>query len=220
MTRRFAKSENGAAMVEMTIVAPLLFALTLGFVDFGYALYQWNGATKAVQVGARLASISDPVVPAATLANAAPSSVPGAPVVAGSYSFVCQYTGSTGACKDKNGASTNFNTNATNAFSRIFRGDTAVTNNDTCPAVTGTQRPGMCHFLPGLKRTEVAITYSATGLGFQTRLGGPVPTITVQLQNRTFQFFFLGGLMGFDDINMPSMLSTVTGEDLNTSAPT
>ena len=26
MMRRFAKSENGAAMVEMTIVAPLLFA--------------------------------------------------------------------------------------------------------------------------------------------------------------------------------------------------
>lgn len=206
-------------MVEMTIVAPLLFALTLGFVDFGYALYQWNSATKAVQAGARLASISDPVVSATVLANAAPSSVPGAPVVAGSYTFECKYTGSTGACKDKNGTSTNFDNNASNAFSRIFRGDTAVTNNDACPALTGTQRPGMCHFFPGLLRTNVVITYSATGLGFQTRLGGPVPTITVQLQNRTFHFFFLSGLMGFNDINMPSMLSTVTGEDLNTSGP-
>lgn len=201
-------------MVEMTIVAPLLFALTLGFVDFGYALYQWNGATKAVQVGARLASISDPVVKATVLAAAAPVSVPGAPVSAGIYApFVCQYTGSTGAC---NGSSANFDANA---FSRIFRGDTAVTNNDTCPALTGTQRPGMCHFFPGLLRSNVVITYSATGLGFQTRLGGPVPTITVNLQNRTFQFFFLSGLMGFADINMPSMLSTVTGEDLKTSAP-
>ncbi|TIV03001.1 MAG: pilus assembly protein, partial [Mesorhizobium sp.] len=58
MIRRFAETEEGAAMVEMTIVATLLFALTLGFVDFGYAFYQWNAATKAVQVGARLASIS------------------------------------------------------------------------------------------------------------------------------------------------------------------
>ncbi|WP_246676327.1 TadE/TadG family type IV pilus assembly protein [Mesorhizobium sp. B1-1-5] len=207
-------------MVEMTIVAPLLFALTFGFVDFGYALYQWNGATKAVQIGARLASISDPVVSTTALANAAPSSVPGAPVAAGSYSFVCKYTVSTGACKDQNGTSTIFDTNASNAFSRIFRGDTAITNDDACPALTGTQRPGMCHFLPGLKRSEVVITYSATGLGFQTRLGGPVPTITVELQNRTFQFFFLSGLMGFGNINMPSMLSTVTGEDLKTSAPT
>ncbi|MDG4887762.1 TadE/TadG family type IV pilus assembly protein [Mesorhizobium sp. WSM4887] len=214
MMERFAKSEHGAAMVEMTIVAPLLFALTLGFVDFGYAFFQWNAAAKAVQVGARLASISDPVVKATVLAAAAPTSIPGAPVAADAYpAFVCKYTGSTGAC---NGNSSSFDANA---FSRIFRGDTAVTNDNACPALTGTQRPGMCHFFPGLQRDNVVITYAATGLGFQTRLGGPIPTIAVSLQNRSFQFFFLGGLMGFANINMPSMLSTVTGEDLKTSAP-
>ena len=78
----------------------------------------------------------------------------------------------------------------------------------------------MCHFFPGLHRDNIVVTYSATGLGFQTRLGGPVPTITVNLQNLTFQFFFLKGLMGFTDISMPSMLSTVTGEDLKSAAPT
>ncbi len=77
----------------------------------------------------------------------------------------------------------------------------------------------MCHFFPGLKRNNVVVTYIASGLGYQTRLGGPVPTITVSLQNINFQFFFLGGLLGFGNINMPSMLSTVTGEDLKTSAP-
>lgn len=214
MIMRFATSEDGAAMVEMTIVSSLLFALVFGFVDFGYAFYQWNAATKAVQVGARLASISDPVVKATVLAAAAPTSVPGAPVAADAYApFVCKYTGSTGAC---NGNSTNFDANA---FSRIFRGDTAVTNDDACPSLTGTLRPGMCHFFPGLHRDNVVVTYSATGLGFQTRLGGPVPTITVSLQNRTFQFFFLQGLMGFANINMPSMLSTVTGEDIKSTWP-
>jgi Flp pilus assembly protein TadG len=213
MITRFAKLDDGAAMVEMTIVATLLFALTLGFVDFGYAFYQWNAATKAVQVGARLASISDPVSTA--LATAAPTTTPGAPVAAGAYGpFVCKYTGAVGAC---NGDSTKFDVNA---FSRIFRGDTTYSANDTCPALGANQRPGMCHFFPGLLRSNVVITYSATGLGYQTRLGGPVPTITVQLQNRTFHFFFLSGLMGFGNINMPSMLSTVTGEDLKTSAPT
>ncbi|TIV22606.1 MAG: pilus assembly protein, partial [Mesorhizobium sp.] len=53
MIKCFTSAEDGAAMVEMAIVMTLLFVLTLGFVDFGYALYQWNGATKAVQVGAR-----------------------------------------------------------------------------------------------------------------------------------------------------------------------
>ncbi|ESW84901.1 pilus biosynthesis protein TadE [Mesorhizobium sp. LSJC269B00] len=210
MIRRFTTSEDGAAMVEMTIVSTLLFSLVLGFVDFGYAFYQWNAATKAVQVGARLASISDPV--ATNLTAAAPTTTPGAPVVSGVYGpFACSYTGTTGAC-------TNSGIFSAANFSRVFRGDTAVTNDDVCPVLAANQRPGMCHFFPGLLRSNVVITYSATGLGFQTRLGGPVPTISVSLQNRTFQFFFLKGLMGFADINMPSMLSTVTGEDLKSTA--
>jgi len=211
MIQRFAKSEDGAAMVEMTIVSTLLFSLVLGFVDFGYAFYQWNAATKAVQVGARLAAISDAV--ATNLATAGPISSPGAPIVAGAYGpFVCTYTAGTGGCSNGGGFS------AAN-FSRIFRGDTANTNDDACPNLATNQRPGMCHFFPGLLRSNVVVTYSATGLGYQTRLSGPVPTITVSLQNRTFQFFFLQGLMGFANINMPSMLSTVTGEDLKSTYP-
>ncbi|TSE07297.1 pilus assembly protein [Mesorhizobium intechi] len=211
MIQRFAKSEDGAAMVEMTIVSTLLFSLVLGFVDFGYAFYQWNAATKAVQVGGRLASISDAV--ATNLATAGPISSPGAPVAAGAYGpFVCTYTAGTGGCSNGGGFS------AAN-FSRIFRGDTANTNDDACPNLAANQRPGMCHFFPGLLRSNVVVTYSATGLGYQTRLSGPVPTVTVSLQNRTFQFFFLQGLMGFANINMPSMLSTVTGEDLKSTWP-
>lgn len=211
MIQRFAKSEDGAAMVEMTIVSTLLFALVLGFVDFGYAFYQWNAATKAVQIGARLTSISDSV--ATNLATAGPISSPGAPIVAGAYGpFVCTYTAGTGGCSNGGGFS------AAN-FSRIFRGDTANTNDDACPNLATNQRPGMCHFFPGLLRSNVVVTYSATGLGYQTRLSGPVPTITVSLQNRTFQFFFLQGLMGFANINMPSMLSTVTGEDIKSTWP-
>ncbi|WP_245521446.1 TadE/TadG family type IV pilus assembly protein, partial [Mesorhizobium sp. M3A.F.Ca.ET.175.01.1.1] len=63
-------------MVEMAISMTLLLMLTLGFVDFGYAFFQWNAATKAVQVGARLAAVSDPV--AGALTTAAPTSTPGA----------------------------------------------------------------------------------------------------------------------------------------------
>ncbi|WP_245489621.1 MULTISPECIES: TadE/TadG family type IV pilus assembly protein [unclassified Mesorhizobium] len=211
MLKRFIELEDGATMVEMAIALTLLLTLTLGFVDFGYAFYQWNAATKAVQVGARLASISDPV--ALALANAAPIANPGAPVVAGAYGpFVCTYNNTgTGSCT--NGG--NFNAAA---FSLIFRGDTANTNDNACPAPVD-QRPGMCQFFPGLQRQNVVVTYAATGLGYQTRLGGPVPTITVSLQNVNFQFFFLGGLLGFGNFNMPSMLSTVTGEDLKSTSP-
>ncbi|CDX43013.1 TadE family protein [Mesorhizobium sp. SOD10] len=211
MLKQFIKSEDGATMVEMAISMTLLLTLTLGFVDFGYAFFQWNAATKAVQVGARLASVSDPV--AGALTTAAPTSNPGAPVVAGAYGpFACTYSsGGTGACSNSGAFSAA-------AFSRIFRGDTANTNDDACPDPTINQRPGMCHFFPGLLRRNVAVTYTATGLGYQTRLGGPVPTITVSLQNINFQFFFLGGF-GFGNMAMPSMLSTVTGEDLKSTSP-
>lgn len=207
MLQRFRQEENGAVMVEMTIVMVLLLTLTLGFVDFGYAFYQWNAASKAVQAGARMASISDPV--AGALTSAGTTATPGAPVEPDDFAaFVCTST-ATGSCGGFNAAS----------FSRIFRGDTAVTNNDACPTITGSQRPGMCHFFPGLRRENVTVTYSASGLGYQTRLAGPIPTITVSLQDVNFRFFFLSGLLGFDDIEMPSMLSTVTGEDMRSTAP-
>jgi Flp pilus assembly protein TadG len=211
MLGRFIRSEDGTAMVETAIAATLLLSLTLGFVDFGYAFYQWNAATKAVQVGARLASISDPV--ATALTTAAPISSPGAPVAAGAYGpFVCSYTGTAGS-------STNSGAFSADNFSRIFRGDVANTNDDACPSPATGQRPGMCHFFPGLQRSNVVVTYTATGLGYQTRLGGPVPTITISLRNINFQFFFLGGVLGFGDLTMPSMLSTVTGEDLKSTSP-
>ncbi|MEO5321780.1 pilus assembly protein [Mesorhizobium sp. CC13] len=210
MLKCFATSEKGAAMVEAAIAMTLLFLLTLGFVDFGNAFYQWNAADKAVQYGARLASISDPV--ATGLAAAAPTTTPGAPVVAGAYApFVCSYTAGVGSCSSGGFSAT--------SFSRIFRGDTSFSDSDDCPIRTGSQRPGMCHFFPFLTRANVVVTYSATGLGYQTRQGGPVPTITVRLRNVNFQFFFLSGLLGFGNIAMPSMLSTVTGEDMKSTAP-
>lgn len=212
MFRRFHKDENGAAMVEMTITVTLLLILTLGFVDLGHAYFQWNAATKAVQVGARLASISEPVATAVT--NAGPIDVPGRPMVPDTSfgPFECKYTGGAASCS--NGG--NF---SSDNFSRIFRGDVPRQDNDTCDAPALNQRPGMCHFFPGLHRNNVVISYSASGLGYQTRQAGTVPTITVSLQNVNFQFFFLNGLLGFGDIAMPSMLSTVTGEDMKNGPP-
>jgi Flp pilus assembly protein TadG len=126
--------------------------------------------------------------------------------------FECKYTGSTPSCSNSG------NFDATN-FSRIFRGDVPFKDDDSCTAPGVNQRPGMCHFFPGLRRNSIVISYSASGLGYQTRQAGTVPTITVSLQNVNFQFFFLNGLLGFGDIAMPSMLSTVTGEDMKNGPP-
>ena len=200
-------------MVEMTIAIVLLLTLTLGFVDFGNAYYQWNAATKAVQAGARMASISNPIV--AAVAQAGPATVPGGSIPAGSYDYLCDGSASTCACTGANcvnGAWVAAN------FNRIFFGDPDADNTNSCIAVVG-RRPGMCDFFPALEPENVVVRYAASGLGYQTRPNGSIPTITVSLQNVNFQFFFLSGLMGFNDITMPSMLSTVTGEDMRSTAP-
>jgi Flp pilus assembly protein TadG len=201
---RLLKDEFGAAMVEMAIVIPLLLTLTLGFVDFGYAFYQWNAADKAVQVGARLASNYNPIAPGLVNAVATlPSGdSPGDPVAAGTYDYICTASSAgTASCQNCMGGKCTAAAADQDAFNLLFTGDSG--------------RPGMQTFLPTLQKSELRVEYAATGLDFWTRPGGPVPTITISIVNHPFQFFFLGGLLGFANITMPDMHSTVTGEDLS-----
>ena len=203
--KRFTQEQTGAAMVETTLVITLLLTLLLGFVDFGYAFYQWNAATKAVQIGARMASISTPIAP--EISTAGPTAAPGDPIAPGNYDYLC--TGGVAPTCSCAGSGCVTPVPDPANFNRIFYGD-----DGSCVAVAGV-RPGMCDFFPRLVPANVLVRYTATGLGYQTRPGGAVPTITVSLQNITFQFFFLGGLLGLNTITMPSMLSTVTGEDMS-----
>src|SRR5213078_5033830 len=62
MDLRFIRDDNGGVLVEATIMITIMFVFVLGSVDFLFAFYQWNAATKAVQVGARIAAVSNPVV--------------------------------------------------------------------------------------------------------------------------------------------------------------
>lgn len=71
---------------------------------------------------------------------------------------------------------------------------------------------------PGLAVNNVVVTYRQTGLGYDGRPGGPVPTVSVSLQNLTFSFYFLGALSGFANIQIPGLATTVTGEALSSSA--
>src|SRR5437764_5993267 len=76
--RRLWHDEGGGALVEATVLIPILFVFLLGSVDFLYAFYQWTAATKAVELGARLAAVSDPVATGLTgITNIATSAVSG-----------------------------------------------------------------------------------------------------------------------------------------------
>ncbi|RWF66961.1 pilus assembly protein [Mesorhizobium sp. M4B.F.Ca.ET.190.01.1.1] len=203
--QRLCAEQSGTAMVEMAIVLPLLLTLLLGFVDFGYAFYQWNAGNKAVQAGARLAQISTPIalgLPSETITQSDVTKV-GTAVPAGTYNYVCTASAAGVACCSIGGGVCQQSNASQAAFDAIYDGTA--------------NRAGMHDFLPTLEKSEVRIEYAASGLGYWTRPSGPVPTITASITNHPFQFFFLGGLLGFNSITMPSMLSTVTGEDMKST---
>jgi len=52
--------ENGAALVEMAMVLPLLLLLVLGIIEFGMVLAQMNEIRHGAREGARYAAVSRP----------------------------------------------------------------------------------------------------------------------------------------------------------------
>lgn len=57
-TRGLARSERGTAIVEFALIAPLLFFLVFGIIEFGRALNYYNDLTQLAGQGARAAIVS------------------------------------------------------------------------------------------------------------------------------------------------------------------
>jgi len=203
--RSLRSDENGGILVEVTVMLTILMLLVLGSVDFLMAMYQWNAAAKAVQIGARIAAVSSPVSSdLSTITTTVLSSTvhPGDQMPY--FVRVC----SGGSCT--NGGTFSFAALATIVYGR--------NGNTSCQPVSSVYAVGMCHVFSRVTPANVVISYEQTGLGYAGRPGGPVPTITVSL-NLSFQFFFVGFLPGFGNIQIPAM-ATITAEDLSSSAPT
>src|SRR5262245_37029242 len=203
----FYADERGGVLVEATVMLVLFIVFVFGSVDFLMALNQWNAASKAVQMGARIAAVSSPVSSdIATMTGLGAGVNPGDPMPA--FSRTCN--GASASC-DNGGT---FNSTALNTI--VYgRG-----NGTTCANTNNIYRRGMCHAFARVTPANVVISYNQTGLGYAGRPGGPVPTITVSLQNIPFQFVFLSGVLGFNNITIPGLTTSITGEDLSSSAPT
>lgn len=58
MTRRFSRSERGAALVEMAIILPLFVILIFGMIEASWAFAQANDVRHGAREGARLAAVA------------------------------------------------------------------------------------------------------------------------------------------------------------------
>jgi len=213
--RRLVRDEHGSVLVEVSVMIPIIFIFVLGLVDFLNAFQQWNASTKAVEVGARLAAVSDPIASGLNdMAKAAVTGSVGAGDPMTDFEVTCD--GATAACTCTRGTCTGMGSySATNMNTLLYgRGNAACV-----PTPTSYYFAGMCNFMGSITAANIKVIYSQTGLGYAGRTDGPVPTVTVRLNNNLpFKFFFLGGLMSFADINIPSQSTTITGEALSSTA--
>ena len=200
---------RGVAMLEFTMVVGVLLILTFGVVEFCYAFFQWNSASKAVQLGARLAAVSDPVdLTLNEITGLENGGTAGDPLSPEPY-FDRECSGKTQQC-------TNGGIYDPDAMNILVNGRNNDYTRTECATLPTCSRglAGMRTIFGRIRPENVMVRYSHTGMGFAGRPSGPVPTITVELIDLEFEFIFLGGLMGFGPIQIPAMHTTITGEDL------
>lgn len=208
LRRKLAADKSGAAAIEFAFVAIGLVLFTLAIVDVGFALFWFNRAEKATQLGVRVAAVSDPV--AGALINFRGTGSPGASCRDGTGAMIpgcvhpdfrCSVTGTTGTC-------TNTGLFSSAAFSKIF----------------GEMRT----LYPQLSSENVEVEYRPTPLGFvgrPSRLVNPVdpdfnsynlvPQITVRIVNLTYNWVALGSLLGLAPLNLPVISASLNAEDLD-----
>jgi Flp pilus assembly protein TadG len=66
--RRLRRSEDGAELIEMAIITPLLLLIIAGIFDFGFLFRSWEAVTNAAREGARVG-----VLPAYGCADGGPA---------------------------------------------------------------------------------------------------------------------------------------------------
>ena len=55
--RRHLGSQHGATAVEFALVAPILFVLVFGIIDFGLGFHAWDASANAAREGARVGAV-------------------------------------------------------------------------------------------------------------------------------------------------------------------
>lgn len=205
----FRDDESGASYLEFTVGMMTFFVVLFGIIEFSYIFYQWNAATKAVQFGARLAAVSNPVDSSlSTLTGLEGGALPGAAMT--TFDRTC--SGATASCT---GGTYNADYMGAIVYGRLDDGFGTARTTCSAAAVSNPLQNGMCNYFSSIAPQNVVIRYQYTGLGYAGRPGGPVPTITVSVTGISYSFIFLNGLMGFGNAPVPALATTVTGEDLN-----
>ena len=218
--RPMARHRGGSISVESSIVFGLLIVLTIALIEFSLAMWQWNTAEKATELGVRYAVQSDPVSVGLQEYNGVTGGGfnPGTPLNFSNLDAftlsctitICDCPSTDPGCADFKSSVSNPTGVDTVAFNAIIRRMDGVFRGSD------------------LNTSNVTIDYSHVGMGFAGRPGlDIVPVVTVRLTGVTFDFMilsFIRPLMFYGSeqpttsgIPMPPFTATLSGEDLNSA---
>lgn len=217
---KLVKDTSGAALMEFTVVASVLFTVLFGILEFTHLFYQWNAATKAVQVGTRLAAVSAPVwQEIAGLTGTENNNDADVGTLLDNthgYDYAVTCLGSTTSC---NQLRDNISGNQGYTYDPVAMATLVFgRSGPPCGDAPGTYL-GMCDIFNRVDVQNVQITYEHTFVGYGSRPGGLVPTITLQLVDLNFEFIFLDDLLGLNQVAIPGLRTTMIAEDMRTAAP-
>ncbi|OHV74376.1 TadE/TadG family type IV pilus assembly protein [Ensifer sp. LCM 4579] len=185
----FRRDESGVVLSEALITFPLVLLVFAAFVEFGYAMSQWNQTVKALQYGARLAAVSDPLT--------------------GDFSAVFPVNPSDPLLNGK--ATPNDATISSSCGPKLANCNAAALNR----LMFGNGgRPGINDINWRIQPENLVVTYQRSGLGYWGRAEGPVLTMRLEVRDITFDLPLLGGLLGINNITIPAHPVTITTEDL------
>lgn len=196
--RRLLNGEEGVTLIEALLVMPIVLIAITTMVELGVAVFYWNQTVKAVQIGARHASVSSPMMTMATydtfMDDGLSTMAEGDAIPNNRISISC---GQGAAPCD------------VAAMNTLLTGGDGVCGNSS-------PRIGVCDVAPWVDADNILITYTRSGLGYVGRPYGQVSTITVETVDLTFDFMILDSILPvLGLIAMPPNSVSVTSEDLS-----
>ncbi|KRD67020.1 TadE/TadG family type IV pilus assembly protein [Ensifer sp. Root278] len=194
----FWQDQRGVTLAEGLITLPLVLLVFATFFEFGYAMSQWNQTVKALQLGARLAAVSEPLT--SDFADVFPTDADD-PLNNGDA------TPNDATISSTCGPAL---ANCSDELTRIVMGGDGVCG------VAGDPNPGICDLNWRIQPSNLVVTYQRSGLGYWGRPNGPVLTMRLEVRDVTFDLPLLGALLGLDQIEVPAHPVTLTTEDLET----
>lgn len=197
---RLLRDRRGGGAAEFALVIPLMLFLLFGIIDAGRALWEWNRAEKATQMGARYAIVTD-VIPAAIVAN---------DYLGDPY---CKVNGVTQNCT----AGDSINDVA--ALGKLTCTATSCTceAGGNCPSATigatafANLVTRMAAMKPDITAANVRVIFRGSGIGFAGDPNGMqvVPLVTVELTGLVFRPIMLFNTVA---LNLPSFATTLSAE--------